>query len=515
MGAGLTATVEARDAPAVLTIAGLCKAFGPTIALHDVSLEVKRGEVHALLGHNGSGKSTVVKIISGAVRADSGSVVVCGHRAVPQVGVVHQDLGLCGDATVVENCCMSGYRATRFGIIDWTTERRAVQVILSTLAADFGPTDLVRKLTPADQTIVAMARALKRADRGELDLLVLDEATARLRGRDADKALATARRVAEHGGGVLIVTHHMSEVRRAADRATVLRNGRLAGSVRVADTDEAGLLALCSGARVGATEPAASPRGVVAGDSRDVALRASGLRGARFSSDDAIEVRRGEIVGVTGAPGAGHEEIPYLVAGAFGRAQVAVFGQLVHGGSVTARRACGIGLVPAERLAQGILLRATVFENLSPVVRRRHTRARLVRARRERDWAQRVCEAFSVRPARPEAPIGSLSGGNQQKVLLARVLEDVPKVLVLHEPTEGVDEMTRRVLMDMVRAAAVDGMAVLYVSSDIDEVVECADRVLVVRDGAIVADLRSSPTLKNEAYAASYTDIGAGRERAA
>lgn len=494
----------------------MCKAFGPTIALQDVSLEVKRGEVHALLGHNGSGKSTVVKIISGAVRADAGSVVVRGRGPLPQVGVVHQDLGLCGDATVVENCCMSGYRATRFGAIDWAWERRAVQAILSTLAADFGPTDLVRELTPADQTIVAIARALKRADRGGLDLLVLDEATARLRGRDADKALATARRVAEHGGGVLIVTHHMSEVRRAADRATVLRNGRVAGSVRVADTDEAGLLALCSGSVDGSRAPALASRGAsVERDARPVALRASDMHGLRFSCDDAIEVRRGEIVGVTGAPGAGHEEIPYLVAGALGHARVDVYGQAVRRRSVEASRARGIGLVPAERLAQGILLRAAVFENLSPRVRRRHTRARLLRTRRERDWARGVCEAFQVEPARPAVPIGSLSGGNQQKVLLARVLEDAPKVLLLHEPTEGVDEMTRRALMGMVRAAAADGAAVLYVSSDIDEVVECADRVLVVREGVVVADLEASPALKSQTYAASYTSTAAGQERAA
>ncbi|WP_017522489.1 ATP-binding cassette domain-containing protein [Pusillimonas noertemannii] len=490
----------------VLEVRQVEKRFGHTLALQDVSLDVLRGEVHALLGHNGSGKSTTVKIISGVYSPDKGSVSINGLEGRPaQIGVVHQDLGLCFDATVLENCCMAGYQTGACARIDWTAERRVVEPILESLDAGFASFMMVRDLSPANQAIVAIARALKRAaSHGALDLLVLDEATARLRGRDADKVLATARLVARQGGGVLIVTHHMSEVLRAAHRATVLMNGRVAGIVNVAETTEEQLLELASGRQVtasrrpGGTSPAGHAR-------RKAVLTVNGMRGDRFHSDRQITIAAGEIVGLTGAPGAGHEEVPYLIAGVVqgGSAGVSVLGRATSQGAHERRRR-GVGLVPAERLSQGILLQATVRENLSPLVRARHTWARLLSKRRELAWAEQVCSTFQIIASGPDAPISTLSGGNQQKVLLARVLEDSPKVLLLHEPTEGVDEMTRRDLVALIRKVAERGTAVFYVSSDIDEVAGCADRVLVVREGDIVAEFPSGPDMADAIYAACY-----------
>lgn len=482
------------------------KRFGHTVALQDVSLDVLRGEVHALLGHNGSGKSTMVKVISGVLAPDKGTVAVKGSSGQPaQVGVVHQDLGLCFDATVLENCCMAGYRSARFARIDWTAERRVVEPILQSLDAGFSSSAMVRDLSPANQAIVAIARALKCATRfGALDLLVLDEATARLRGRDADKVLATAGRVARQGGGVLIVTHHMSEVLRAADRATVLMNGRVAGIVDVADTSEEQLLELASGRRV--TGRHAQHEAKAPATRAEAVLAVSHMAGDRFSCEREIVLGAGEIVGLTGAPGAGHEELPYLIAGVAqrGSARVSVLGKRVSRQGVHESRRRGIGLVPAERLAQGILLQASVRENLSPTVRDSHTWARLLSKRRELAWASQVCRAFQIKAAQPDIAISTLSGGNQQKVLLARVLEDRPKVLLLHEPTEGVDEMTRRDLVELIRKVAAQGTAVLYVSSDIDEVAGCSDRVLVVREGALAAELPSGPDMVDSIYAACY-----------
>lgn len=492
---------------AVLKASQVGKSFGRTVALQEVSLEILRGEVHALLGHNGSGKSTMVKIISGVLAPDKGTVLVNGLNGRPaQIGVVHQDLGLCFDATVLENCCMAGYQSGGFARIDWAAERRIVEPILESLDAGFSSSSMLRDLSPANQAIVAIARALKRARQsGALDLLVLDEATARLRGRDADKVLATAGLVARQGGGVLIVTHHMSEVLRAADRATVLMNGRVAGVVNVADTSEEALLELASGRRVTGSQTT-THKSPVSALRAPAVLTASHIEGERFKCEQEIALGAGEIVGLTGAPGAGHEELPYLLAGAAqrGSARVSLSGKPIPLKGVHESRRRGIGLVPAERLAQGVLLQASVRENLSPLVRSSHTLARLLSKRRELAWATQVCAAFQIKASQPEVAISTLSGGNQQKVLLARVLEDRPKVLLLHEPTEGVDEMTRRDLVELIRKVAAQGTAVLYVSSDIDEVAGCSDRVLVVREGELAGEFPSGPGAVDSIYGACY-----------
>lgn len=496
---------------AVLEVRQVDKWFGHTPALQDVCLDVLQGEVHALLGHNGSGKSTTVKIISGVVSPDAGTVAISGRGDGPaQVGVVHQDLGLCFDATVLENCCMAKYQATRFGRIDWAAERRIVEPILESLAAEFPSSMMVRDLSPANQTIVAIARALKHAaPRGTLDLLILDEATARLRGRDADKVLATASLVARQGGGVLIVTHHMNEVLRAANRATVLMNGRVAGVVDVARTTEEELLELASGRQVTASYRPGSAQVSTHSTRAEAVLAVMDMVGDRFVCDKKIAIHAGEIVGLTGAPGAGYEEVPYLLAGVArsGTAKVSVSGKPVSRKGVHESRRRGIGLVPAERLSQGILLQATVRENLSPLARSRNTWLRLISKRLELTWTRQVCSAFQVKAADPDMAIATLSGGNQQKVLLARVLEDHPKVLLLHEPTEGVDEMTRRDLVALIRKVAAQGTAVLYVSSDIDEVAECSDRVLVAREGSLAAEIPRGPDMVDSIYAASYLTL--------
>lgn len=496
------------DIRPVLEIRNIGKRFGRTVALQGVSLEVRRGEVHALLGHNGSGKSTTVKIISGVVRPDEGRISIHGMGGkAAQVGVVHQDLALCPDASVLENCGMAGCRSTRLGTIDWVVERRVVEPILEQLAAEFACDSMVRDLSPANQTIVAIARALKQsAKQGALDLLILDEATARLRGRDADKVLATANLVARQGGGVLIVTHHMAEVMRAAQRATVLLNGAVAGVVDVHNVTEEVLLELVSGRKVGTGRQHPPIRSAARAPTDVAVLSASRLAGERFSCDGTFTVHAGEIVGLTGAPGAGHEEVPYLIAGASlrGSATVRVEGVTVPRGGMYAGKRCGIGLVPAERLSQGLLQQASVRENLSPLVHRAHIWACLVVRRREQTWARSICSSFGVRTEGPDASIATLSGGHQQKVLLARVLATNPKVLLLHEPTEGVDEATRRMLLAIIGDAAARGAAVLYVSSDVDEVAECADRVLVVRDGALAAEFHQSADMVDRIYAACY-----------
>jgi ABC-type sugar transport system ATPase subunit len=495
-------SIVGTDRARSLEVRGITKRFGATLALQDVSLDVLQGEVHALLGHNGSGKSTMVKIISGAVEPDDGGIVVHTEGAgAPRVGIVHQDLALCLEATVLENCFMGSVRRNRFGLIDWAAEREGIEPLLESLSADFDCDAVVGRLSPADQAVVAITRALRgREGSHGLDLLVLDEATARLRGRDADKVLSTARRVAGRGGGVLLVTHHMTEVLEAADRATVLSNGRVARTVDVASTTEDELLELVSGRRL---QPQADGPSSARATGED-ALVVTGLTGDTVHCI-AIRARAGEIVGLTGADGAGHEEVPYLLAGAdrASAGEVRLDGRRVSG-DVARRRASGIGLLPADRLKHGVLTSGTLRENMSPIVRRRHTRFRFSAVREEKRWAKDMCARFAVLPPDPESLISNLSGGNQQKVLLARVLGDQPKVLILHEPTQGVDEGTRRGLIERVRGAAAGGAVVLYVSSDIEEVAGCADRVLVFRKGEIVTETEGGLSRVDDIYAASY-----------
>jgi ABC-type sugar transport system ATPase subunit len=487
---------------AVLRVSQVGKRFGATQALHGVSFEVLRGEVHALLGHNGCGKSTLVKILSGYQKADEGSVMLNGSGGEPGIGIVHQDLGLCLSATVVENCGM-GSLARRFGLIDWRRERQAAARVLESLGADFGLDDVVADLSPADRAITAIARALKVTGGVEaVDLLVLDEATAALRGPDADKVLSAARSVARHGGGVLLVTHHMSEVLEAADRATVLASGRVVETVTVSGVSEERMLMLIGGGRV---PPPVGPGSGRRSDERPEVLTVSGLTGAAVH-DVSFGVSAGEIVGVTGAAGAAHDDLPYLVSGAAPpeSGRVAIDSKPYTGRGVLDAQRRGLGVLPADRLRQGIVARASVRENLSPASRPSHRRGGFLRDQQERRWAREVCAGYGVTPLDPELPMSALSGGNQQKVLFARVLEHRPRILVLHEPTQGVDETTRRALMRRVRDLVDGGLGVLYVSSDAEEVAECADRVLVMRRGSLVAEMPGGLEHLDEIYAACY-----------
>jgi ribose transport system ATP-binding protein len=297
------------------------------------------------------------------------------------------------------------------------------------------------------------------------------------------------------------VTHHMSEVLTVADRATVLASGRVVDTVDVAAVSEDDLLRLIGGGRV---PPPVGP-GANAAPAGDELLSVGSLTGSRVH-DLTFHVRPGEIVGLTGAAGAGHDEVPYLLCGAARRSSgsIAVDRVPYTGRGVRDALRSRLGVLPADRLKQGVVPRASVRENLSPASRASHRSGGVLRVQREKAWARDVCQEYGVVPVDPEVPMSALSGGNQQKVLFARVLEHGPRVLVLHEPTQGVDENTRRALMRRVRDLVDDGLGVLYVSSDAEEVAECADRVLVMRRGELVSELPAGLDHIDEIYAACY-----------
>lgn len=487
-----------------LSVDGVSKTYGPTVALDDVTFSVARGEVHALLGHNGSGKSTLVKAIAGAVLPDRGTLTVDSTGgAAPRVGLVHQELALCSDATVLENCCMGGYRR-RWGCIDWNGERAVVERSLARLEADFHSDALVGELSPANQAITAIVRALKSVpDSDVLDLLVLDEATASLRGPDAEKVLSAARTVARSGGGVLLVTHHMSEVVAVADRATVLINGGVASTVDIGETTQDTLLELISGRPPSSWDQVTAPTST--GSHGQPLLKVESLAARTVSRVD-LTVREGEIVGLTGAAGAGHEDVPYLLSGFQRRmgGSVSINGKPMNCHTVTAAQRVGLGILPADRLARGVLPEGTIRENLSPASRAKHRVIGVLKPHEERRWAAKICADYEVSVQDPEAPMSSLSGGNQQKVLLARVLESRPRLAILHEPTQGVDEATRRGLVCKIKDLAASGTGVLYVSSDVEEATSCADRVIVMSRGATVAEFPGGLAHIDDIYTACY-----------
>jgi ABC-type sugar transport system ATPase subunit len=293
----------------------------------------------------------------------------------------------------------------------------------------------------------------------------------------------------------------MSEVLTDADRATVLASGRVVDTVDVARVTEDDLLRLIGGGRV---PPKVGP-GQGAVPIGDEVLTVRSLTGGAVHDLD-IAVRPGEIVGLTGAAGAGHDDVPYLLCGVARRSvgHIEIAGDSYTGRSVRDAQQSRLGVLPADRLRKGIVARGTVRENLSPASRAAHRTGGVLRVRQEKAWAKEICREYAVVPPDPELPMTALSGGNQQKVLFARVLEHDPRVLVLHEPTQGVDENTRRALMQRVRQLVDKGLGVLYVSSDAEEVAECADRVMVMRRGALVNELRGGLDHLDDIYAACY-----------
>jgi ribose transport system ATP-binding protein len=501
-GAGL-------QVPPVLEVRGLSKRFGNTRALDDVSLEIAAGEVHALLGHNGSGKSTLIKVLSGYHVPDAGSFAV-GNREVEfplplgeqrRLGLrfVHQDLGLVESLSVLENLRVGRFATRLGGRIDWRAERAHSRELLQRFDLDIDPRTPVARLSQTERAIVAVMRGLQDVEQLGGGLVVLDEPTASLPEHEVHRLFAAMRRVTESGSAVLFVTHRIQEVLAIADRASILREGRLVATERVAGLGEAALVRLIVGRELGDLYPEGthSTAGTV--------LTVRGLCGD-VVQDASFAVREGEILGLTGLLGAGHDEVPYLLFGAraaTGGTIVDAFGR-PFSPSPEASLAAGISLLPADRLRLAGVARATVGENITLPVLRRYRRRRGLDRTRERADVAGIVERLSVQPREPGRHLGDLSGGNQQKALLGRSVLLAPRVLLLHEPTQGVDIGARQTIFKVLQAAAAAGTSLVYASVEYEDLARLCHRVLVFRAGRIAAEL-SGAALSHEAIAhASY-----------
>jgi ribose transport system ATP-binding protein len=483
---------------AALEVFSLSKTFEGQRALREVDFDVKPGEIHALVGQNGSGKSTLIKILAGFETPDPGAGARIGDQPLrlgdPQAALdarlsfVHQDLGLVETMSAMENIALgTGYATRSGGRVDWPAERARAQRALDLVGSTVDPRTTVEDLPPVQRTAVAIARALSvAAEDGRF--IILDEPTASLPRSEADHLFEIVRGLARRGMGVVLVSHHLEEVLGVADRITVLRDGRRVASVDAAGLDRHQLAALIVGREVTQHEGTARETADAA------ALAASGLRGHTVQ-DVAFSVAPGEIVGVAGIIGSGREELAGLLFGfETRRGDVVVDGTALPPHAPGSSIAAGLALVPADRARDGLVLEMTVQENLTLGDLAPFWRGGRLRHRAERAETIEWLDRLQVQPRRPEALVHTLSGGNQQKVLLGKWLRLRPKVLILDEPTQGVDVGAKVEIYAAVEQAAHAGVGVLVSSSDPEELALLCDRVLVLRHGSVAAELPSGCT---------------------
>jgi ribose transport system ATP-binding protein len=471
----------------VLSIEGLSKHFGGTKALNNVTLRINAGEIHALLGANGAGKSTLIKILAGVHKADSGDIVF--HDAVRgdspggrRISFVHQDLGLIDSMTIGENMAMTYGYPRRHGLIAWKAVDAAAKSALAALGAPLQMERLIGELSQAEKSMVAIARALTR----DVEVLVLDEPTASLPEADVERLFSMLRLLKERRVGVVYVTHRLDEVFRLADAATVLRDGQVVANYRPIDASPEQLVADICGKTPAARSVA--PRSKCS----PPALKVLDLCVDHFGPVS-FEVGANEIVGLAGLRGQGHEAIGRAIAGlrAPSSGAILIADRKVRLASPRAAIAAGIGFASSKRAEEGLALQMKVRENLflNPINFGRRALS-FQTPREESADAYAILNKLAVRPSDPERDVTTLSGGNQQKVIIARLVRKNYRVLVLEEPTNGVDVGAKAEIYRILTEDAANGTACLVISSDLDELVQICDRVLTFRAGQIVAELR-------------------------
>ncbi|MFD8914643.1 sugar ABC transporter ATP-binding protein [Streptomyces sp. NPDC059575] len=490
--------------PPVLAAQGLSKSFGAVRALHDVSLELHAGRAHALAGENGAGKSTLIKTLAGVHRPDTGALLLDGKPVVLHgpadardagVAVIYQEPTLFPDLSVAENIYMGRQPRRSLGRVDHKAMNAAAGDLFTRLAVDLDPERPARGLSIADQQLVEIAKALSFDAR----VLIMDEPTAALTGSEVARLFGVVRTLREQGSAVLFISHRLEEIFALCQDVTTLRDGRLIASEPVEGLTEDDLVRRMVGRDLDQLYPKQTA------EIGEVALKVSRLTREGVFTDVSFEVRRGEIVGLAGLVGAGRSEVARAVFGVdrWDAGSVEVCGKPLTGGAPSAAMAAGLGLVPEDRRAQGLVMALSIERNIGLTGLRTTTRAGLSSRRAERgravDWAARL----RVKYARLADAVSTLSGGNQQKVVLAKWLATGPRVLIVDEPTRGIDIGTRAEVHRLLSGLAADGVAVLMISSDLPEILGMADRVLVMREGRLTAEIPRAAATEESVLAAA------------
>ena len=475
---------------------GVQKSFVGVHALRGVDLDVRAGEVHCLLGQNGAGKSTLIKTLAGVHLPDAGEVLWNGEVVQitdPQsaialgIATMYQELDVVDGLTVAENVFL-GHEFESFGITRRRELIRATRELLKRLGhSGMSPHTEVGSLSAAEKQIVSMARALSHDAR----LIIMDEPSAVLDSEEVRNLFAVVKELTAQGIAVVYITHRLEEIRAIGDRITVLKDGAtVANDLSATQTSTVDLIRHMTGRTVENVFPPATP---IAGDA-PVLLEVEGLGLEGVFEDVSFSVRAGEIVGLAGLVGSGRSEILETLYGARKATSgtVAVEGKRIRSGSVPDAVAAGLGLSPEERKSQGLVLGEPIFKNITLSSFARFAKGSWLDEKREIAVAREQITAFELRPADPERPAATLSGGNQQKILLARWLVHGSRVLLLDEPTRGVDVGARSEIYALIRRLAAEGDAIVVVSSEIEEVLGLADSVLVIGDGRVLSTLPAS-----------------------
>jgi ABC-type sugar transport system ATPase subunit len=480
---------DAKREPHV-ELAGVSKRYGGVHALSDVDLTIDRGSIHALAGENGAGKSTLGKIIEGVIRPDDGTMQILGKpvayaspRAALRDGttMIAQEISLVPDRTVIENVFL-GSETTRFGFVARGQLRQRFAELSEQAGFDLPPQVLVGSLRLAQQQQVEILRALAR----DVRLIVMDEPTAALSATEAEKLFEIVRRLNAAGTTIVYVTHFLKEMLDLADTVTVLRDGRVVRTTSAAGQTPESIVSAMLGRPLEMTFP---PKGA-AEPGAPMVLEVEGLRRGRVVQDVSFGIRAGEIVGLAGLVGSGRSEAARLIFGA-DHADAGVV--RLHGKEVNIRSARqairhGIAMLPESRKSQGLVLGRSVLENVTLPHLRDVSHGILLALAQERSRTQKLLDRVDVKADGLGADVSSLSGGNQQKVVFAKWLFKPPAVLIADEPTRGVDVGAKRAIYELLASLAADGMSVLLISSDLEEVIGLSHRILVMRNGRLVAE---------------------------
>ncbi len=500
-------------APAsLLTLRRIAKNFGGVRALRGVDFELAAGEVHALLGENGAGKSTLIKVATGAHTPDDGEITVAGRTLrgltptlAQQLGIacIYQQPALFPDLTVAENI---GLRLEHGGAarrIDWPARRARAADLLARVGAAIDPAAEVNELSMPEQQLVEIACAIGAGAR----IVIMDEPTASLTQREQARLFTVVRELRAAGVGVVYISHRLEEIFALADRVTVLRDGASVGTHDVKAMDEAGLIKLMVGREVAQLyPPAESPPGDVVLSLQNVGCASSGVRGV------SLELRAGEVFGLAGLVGAGRTELARVLFGLTpaDTGEIRLNGRAVAIQSPPQAIGLGIAYVPEDRRRHGVILEMPIAQNMTMAVHRRIFPGGWLRDGAEQTLALEYIRDLAVKCSGADAPGGSLSGGNQQKVSLARWLATKPHVLILDEPTQGVDVGAKSEIHKIIRRLAKDGLAVLMISSDLPEVLGMSDRIGVMRGGALAAVLPGGSDAHTVMTAALGQETGKG-----
>ena len=492
----------------VLELRGIHKQFGGIPVLRDVQLRLYPGEIHALMGQNGAGKSTLIKVLTGVLTSSGGEMHLDGkpiHPASPLeaqklgISTVYQEVNLCPNLSVAENVFAGRYPrcgAAQGFRIDWAAVNRRAEELLARIGLDIDVSRLLSSYSVAVQQMVAIARSLGVSSK----VLILDEPTSSLDDDEVEKLFEVLRRLRGEGLAIVFVTHFFNQMYAVSDRITVLRNGNWVGEWRAADLGPQALIAAMLGRELAAqsARPAALP---AFDEAAPALLQAEGLGQAGQLQATDLRVRAGEVVGIAGLLGAGRTELARLLFGleAPDRGVLSVDGRSVSFSNPSDAIREGLALCPEERKTDGIVAELSVRENIALALQARLGVRRFLSRAEQTAIAERFVASLGIKTASVETPIGLLSGGNQQKAMIARWLATEPRLLILDEPTRGIDVAAKQEIMEEILRLAKAGMAVIFISSEMSEVVRVAHRIVVLRDRRKVGELPGGAT-EDEVY---------------